>query len=67
MPSKPEQIMTLLRQMEVVIANGKLTPEACREAGISEQTFIAGARNMVAWTMKTSRGAQFLAASPRQS
>ena len=29
---KPEQIMTLLRQVEVVIANGKLTPQACREA-----------------------------------
>ena len=36
---KPEQIMTLLRQVEVVIANGQLTPQACREAGISEQTF----------------------------
>ena len=36
---KPEQIMTLLRQVEVVIANGKLTPQACQEAGISEQTF----------------------------
>jgi putative transposase len=35
---KPKQIMTLLRQVEVVIANGKLTPQACREAGISEQT-----------------------------
>jgi putative transposase len=36
---KPEQIMTLLRQVEVVIANGTATPQACREAGISEQTF----------------------------
>jgi putative transposase len=36
---KPEQIMTLLRQVEVVVANGKTTPQACREAGISEQTF----------------------------
>jgi putative transposase len=36
---KPEQIMTLLRQVEVVVANGKRTPQACREAGISEQTF----------------------------
>jgi putative transposase len=25
--------------VEVVIASGKLTPQACREAGISEQTF----------------------------
>ena len=36
---KPEQIMTLLRQVEVVIANGQTTPQACRDAGISEQTF----------------------------
>jgi transposase-like protein len=36
---KPEQIMTLLRQVEVVIANGRTTPQACREAGISEQTY----------------------------
>jgi transposase len=36
---KPEQIMTLLRQVEVVVANGQLTPQACQEAGISEQTF----------------------------
>jgi putative transposase len=36
---KPEQIMTLLRQVEVVIANGQTTPQACREAGISEQTY----------------------------
>ena len=42
MPSKrykPEQIMTLLRQVEVMIANGQTTPQACREAGITEQTF----------------------------
>ncbi len=35
---KPEQIMTLLRQVEVGIASGRTTPQACREAGISEQT-----------------------------
>lgn len=31
--------MTLLRQVEVVIANGQTTPQACREAGLSEQTY----------------------------
>jgi transposase-like protein len=31
--------MTLLRQVEVMIANGQTTPQACREAGITEQTF----------------------------
>jgi len=28
---KPEQIVTLLRQMEVEIASGKTTPQACEE------------------------------------
>jgi putative transposase len=36
---KAEQIMTLLRQVEVMVANGQTTPQACREAGITEQTF----------------------------
>jgi len=33
---KPEQIVNLLRQMEAEIANGKTTPQAAREAGITE-------------------------------
>ncbi len=36
---KPEQIVTLLRQIEVEIANGKTTPQACRDAQITVQTF----------------------------
>jgi hypothetical protein len=32
-----EQIVTLLRQIEVLMAQGKSAPEACREAGISQQ------------------------------
>src|SRR2546422_9478173 len=36
---KPEQIVTLLRQIEVEIANGKTTPQACRDAQITAQTF----------------------------
>jgi putative transposase len=36
---KAEQIMSLLRQVEVVVANGQTTPQAWREAGITEQTF----------------------------
>jgi putative transposase len=36
---KPEQIVTLLRQIEVEIANGKTTPHACREAQITVQTY----------------------------
>ena len=29
---KAEQVVTILRQIEVGIANGKLTPQACQEA-----------------------------------
>jgi putative transposase len=36
---KPEQIVTLLRQIEVEIANGKTTPQACKEARITVQTY----------------------------
>ncbi len=31
---KAEQIVTVLRQNEVQIANGKTAPQACKEAGI---------------------------------
>jgi len=34
-----EEIVTVLRQVEVAIANGKTTPLACRESGITEQTY----------------------------
>lgn len=36
---KAEQIVTVLRQIEVEIANGKTTPQACREAQITAQTY----------------------------
>jgi putative transposase len=36
---KPEQIVNLLRQVEVEIANGKTTPQACRDAAITVQTY----------------------------
>ena len=35
----PEQIVSLLRQIEVAVANGKTTPAACRENGIAEPTY----------------------------
>jgi hypothetical protein len=34
-----EQIVTLLRQIEVSMAQGKSAPEACRDAGISLQNY----------------------------
>ena len=36
---KPEQVVTLLRQIEVAVANGKTTPQACKEAQITAQTY----------------------------
>ena len=42
MPKKrfsAEQIVTLLRQIEVVMGQGESTQIACRDAGISEQSF----------------------------
>jgi len=36
---KPEQIVTMLRQIEVGVANGKTTPQACKEAGITVQSY----------------------------
>ncbi len=36
---KPEQIVALLRQIEVEIANGKSTPQAFKEAEITVQTY----------------------------
>ncbi len=35
----PDQIVNILRQIEVASANGKTHPVACREVGITEQTF----------------------------
>ena len=42
MPKKrfsAEQILILLRQIEVLISQGKSAPIACRDAGISQQSY----------------------------
>ena len=42
MPKKmftPEQIVATLRQIEVLLSQGKTVPLACKEAGIAQQTF----------------------------
>ena len=36
---KPEQVVNILRQIEVEIANGKTTPQACRDAQITVPTY----------------------------
>ena len=45
MPKKrpsPEQIVTLLRQIEVATSSGKSVAIACREAEISDQSYYRG-------------------------
>ena len=47
MPKKrfsAEQIVTLLRQIEVSMAQGNATPVACREAEISQQSSAMSCR-----------------------
>ena len=42
MPKKrfsAEQIVVVLRQIEVLLSQGKSPPVACREAGISQQNY----------------------------
>lgn len=36
---KPEEIIAILRQAEVMISQGKTVPMACRDSGVSEQTY----------------------------
>ena len=36
---KPEQVVNLLRQIRVEIVNGETTPQACRDAEITTQTY----------------------------
>lgn len=40
-----EQIVKLLRQVEVGIANGKALPQACKEAGSWNRRTTVGGRN----------------------
>jgi hypothetical protein len=37
---QPEQVVNLLRQIEVGVANGKTTAQVCNEAEIMEQTYF---------------------------
>lgn len=36
---KAEEIIAVLRQIEILISQGKTLPNACRDAGITEQTY----------------------------
>ena len=40
-----EQIVTVLRQIGVLMAQGKAGPVACREAGVSQQSYYRWRKN----------------------
>lgn len=46
---KPEQIVTLLRQIEVEMANGKTAPQACKEAEITARTLYSWRKEFGGW------------------
>src|SRR5258707_7440505 len=50
-----EQIVNLLRQVEVSVANGKTLPQACKEAEIVEQTYYRWAQGV--WWVEGGSGA----------
>jgi transposase len=36
---EPEQIVKLLREMDVLTAHGKAVPQACKQIGVSDKTY----------------------------
>jgi hypothetical protein len=44
---KPEQIVTLLRRVEVEIANGRNTLQTCKERDFSKQTYFGWRKQFV--------------------
>lgn len=49
-----EEIVTVLRQVGVGIANGKTAPHACWESGITNRPTTGGARNMAGSRLELS-------------
>jgi hypothetical protein len=50
----PEQIVNLLRQVEVAAASGTTTPAACSEGGITEQTYLRWRKDLGGFEPETS-------------
>ena len=64
---KPEQIVTMLRQIEVGIANGKTTPQACKEAGITVQTYYRWRKEYGGLKLDQGSAPRFVVFEPVQS
>ena len=51
---KPEEIVSKLRQVEVLEGQGATIAEAVRQIGVTQQTFIGGVSCMVACSGRSS-------------
>ena len=51
---KTEQIMALLRQVEVLVTNGRLPPQACREGGHQRTDILSLAQGI--WRSEAGPG-----------
>ncbi len=47
--NKPEEIVTKLRQVEVLVGQGKARIDAIREIGVVEQKYYRWRKHMAAW------------------
>ncbi len=45
---QPEQVVNLLRQIEVAVSNGKTTAQACKKQGSWSRPTSGGVRSMAA-------------------
>jgi hypothetical protein len=61
---KPQQIVTILRQIEVSIANGKTSPQACKDAEITVQTFYRWRKGYGGLKMNQAKRLKELAGGP---
>jgi putative transposase len=52
---KPEEIVTKLRQVEVLVGQDVARIDAIREVQITEQAFYRWLSSMVAWELLSSR------------
>ena len=62
-----EQVVNLLRQIEVAVANGKTTPQACKEAGIVEQTYFRWRKEYGGLRVDQARRLKELGAGEREA
>ncbi len=50
-----EDVLKLLREIEVKLASGSDVPSACRGVGISEATYSSGASGSAGWGSRSCR------------